>query len=181
MLKSLPPLGLRNLKTALSVLICLLLFLALGRENASFACVAAVVSMGDNTENSLRFGWERILSTLIGGAIGLLVYFLDGFLIFPGATTLISAVGIIPTIYICVLIRKPQCVQIACLVFLMMIVGTHAGLSTETYLYKRFIDTVLGVFVGTAVNVLIRPRKRRAVRPEDAPTDAAFPAVPGEV
>ena len=48
--------GLRNIKTALAVTVCMIIFQFLGRENAFYACIAAVICMKDTVSSSFTMG-----------------------------------------------------------------------------------------------------------------------------
>ncbi|MGL4771994.1 MAG: aromatic acid exporter family protein, partial [Clostridium sp.] len=53
--------GLRNIKTALAVFVCMFLFSIFNNDNPFYACIAAVICMGDTVENSLIMGKNRII------------------------------------------------------------------------------------------------------------------------
>ena len=60
----LPHIGSRNIKTALSVLICLIFW-----PNSLFAAIAAVICVQSTIENSLKIGLNRLIGTLLGGVL----------------------------------------------------------------------------------------------------------------
>lgn len=72
--------GMRNIKTALSVFICLC-FEAINQDKALFACMAAVMCVQNTIEDSMKIGISRIIGTIIGGLSGaLILYIVNTFL-----------------------------------------------------------------------------------------------------
>ena len=69
---NIPKIGMRNIKTAFSVFICIALFNLFKRDNAFYACIAAVICMKDTYENSLSIGINRLLGTFLGGLLGII-------------------------------------------------------------------------------------------------------------
>ena len=91
-----PKIGMRNIKTAISVFLCITLFNLFKRDNAFYACIAAVICMKDTYENSLSIGINRLLGTFLGGLFGIITIYLLSFL--PSISTpnaLITAFGTI--------------------------------------------------------------------------------------
>ena len=87
--------GMRNIKTGLGVMICVLIGYLHIIDNTFFAAAACIVCMQTTVKGSLRVGFNRLKGTLVGGIIGFLFV-----LIHPGSPFL-ACIGIITTIYIC--------------------------------------------------------------------------------
>lgn len=157
-----PKIGLRNIKTALAVLVCLCLFELLGR-NPLYACIAAIVSMQPTVENSIREGANRLIGTAIGGFMGIL--FLLTKLVYYNIWVYIflTAIGIVFVIYLNLLLDKPGSVSISCVVFLVILINAEmienntVPYSLE-YAVNRIIDTAVGIMIGVLVNIVIRKR-----------------------
>ena len=64
----LPKVGLRTFKSGLAVFLCLLLI----PNEPFFACLTAVICLGDTVTNSVRTGINRGVGTIIGAFSGLL-------------------------------------------------------------------------------------------------------------
>ena len=47
-----PKIGMRNIKTAISVFLCLVLFESVNRDNSFYACIAAIICMQQTVENT---------------------------------------------------------------------------------------------------------------------------------
>ncbi|MDT2191533.1 FUSC family protein [Paenibacillus larvae] len=70
-IRKLPRIGMRNVKTAIAVLLCILILRLFQIESPFYACIAAVITMQNTVEDSYETGINRIIGTLIGAAIGL--------------------------------------------------------------------------------------------------------------
>lgn len=149
-----PKLGLRNIKTAISVCICLVLF----SKDPFFATVAAIMCMQDTVENSLKIGFTRIIGTLLGGILGLIFLNLTRFLNADFFIPLITGIGVSSAIYLCNAIKKPASSAMSSLVLVAIMIAP-AGSSAFHYAFKRTIETTLGIIVAILVNKYIKPQK----------------------
>ena len=70
LLPHLPRVGLRNLKTALAATLCAILYAIVGR-NPTFACIGAIFGMGADMNDSWESGANRLIGTVLGGVLGL--------------------------------------------------------------------------------------------------------------
>lgn len=144
-----PKLGMRTIKTGISVLCCVLFggFIA---ENVFFSAIACIVSVQDTVKASLKSGFNRVAGTILGGLIGFLFA-----LIKPGDPFL-CGLGIILTIYVCNLINDKSIV-ISCVTFLAIHLGVGSN-DPVMYSINRVWDTSVGVILGVAVNyIFARP------------------------
>lgn len=154
---NLPPIGLRNIKTALSVFICILIFRIFNNNYPFYACISAVICMKDTVDNSLNMGKDRLIGTFLGGMIGVVfIYSLSFFpyLLHPNA--IITALGVIICIYICTSINKPGSVSICCIVFIGIMIS-YTGSESYYYAITRTFDTAIGVVVAVLVNKYLEP------------------------
>ncbi|ERK28486.1 FUSC family protein [Clostridium intestinale] len=153
-INKLPKIGLRNLKTALSVLACILLFEILNRELPFYACIAAVICTGDSVKNSVLAGKNRLIGTLIGGLHGILFIFIEPYIPIP--TSVLISLGIVIVIYTGVILKKQPSISISCVVFLAIMINIRGGV---TYLYaiNRIIDTAIGIVIAVLVNKYFNP------------------------
>lgn len=149
--------GMRNIKTGMGVLICVLIGYLNILDKTFYAAIACVVCMQTTVKASLTVGLNRLKGTFIGGLIGFLFA-----LIRPG-DPLLSCLGIIITIYICNLLKINKSITIACVVYC----AIHLGIGTANPVYysiHRIIDTSIGVVVGIAVNYFIyRPNYLKSI------------------
>lgn len=159
---NLPLLGLRNIKTAISVTICIIIFNIINRDNASFACIAAVFCMQDTVSNSINMGKNRILGTFLGGLIGIFLIYLSS--IFPFLYTInsiMTGVGISLSIYILTILNEPESVAASCLVIIGIMISYDRQLNPYSYAIDRTIDTALGILIAILVNKYIHPPKEK--------------------
>lgn len=143
--------GMRNIKTGIGVMICVLVGYFKIVDNAFFAATACIVSMQTTVKSSLAVGLNRLKGTFLGGIIGFLFV-----LIKPG-DPILSSLGIIVTIYICNLLKINKSITIACVVYcsIYLSIGNNNPID---YSINRIIDTSIGVLIGVAVNYyLYRP------------------------
>ena len=155
-----PGLGLRSLKTALAVVFTALFYAFFQNSNPTFACIGAIFGMGSDMQESRRSGGNRFFGTIIGGFIGLGLYWMEHQIFPDGCYWLrmpLVFVGIIIMISLCVLFRWPGGVQPGGVVLCIILFNTpahHIG-----YAVSRMIDTGVGVVIALLVNYLL-PRSR---------------------
>lgn len=149
----LPHIGSRNIKTALSVLVCLIFW-----PNSLFAAIAAVICVQDTVENSLHIGINRLIGTLMGGILGVIFLYVTNELHLQKALPLIVAIGVSLIIYICNVIKKPSACSISSIT-LMSIILSQSYNNPLMYSLQRTIETAFGVIVAILINKYIHPPK----------------------
>nr|WP_305118239.1 aromatic acid exporter family protein [uncultured Acetatifactor sp.] len=152
--------GLRSLKTALAAMLTALLYAFLPDSNPTFACIGAVFGMGADMEESRRSGGNRFFGTIIGGFIGLGLYWLEHLAFPEGCYWLrlpLIFLGIVIMIALCVLFHWPGGVQPGGVVLCIILFNTPAH--HIDYAIHRMLDTGVGVLIALAVNYLL-PRNR---------------------
>lgn len=146
--------GMRNIKTAIAVFICIIT-LGFSKFNFPFyACIAAIITMDKTIYNSFKIGKNRTIGTTIGALVGLVFALLmpnNNFLI-----PLCMAIGISLTIYLCNTLGYKKSITIACIVFI-AITGNLKGTSPLHYATNRLFETVLGIIIAVIVNYLVFP------------------------
>lgn len=155
-----PGLGLRSMKTALAAVLTALLYAFLPDSNPTFACIGAIFGMGADMEESRRSGGNRFFGTIIGGFIGLGLYWLEHLIYPEGCYWLrlpLVFLGIVVMISLCVLFRWPGGVQPGGVVLCIILFNTPAH--HIDYAISRMIDTGIGVLIALLVNYLL-PRNK---------------------
>lgn len=142
--------GMRNVKTALSVLICILLFQLFKMGSPFYAAIAAIISMQSSVADSFKTGKYRMLGTFLGALVGLIFA-----LIGHGSPILIS-LGIMIIIYISNLLKWNKSISIAGVVFISIMINMNGG-SPFAYSFNRLVDTLIGITVAVLVNYFISP------------------------
>ena len=141
---NLQTIGARNLKTSLSVFICIIVFELLGRSSAFFACIAAMMCMQDTVENSYKMGKNRMLGTFLGAIVGLLL----------------TAIGTTIAIYLCILFNCKGAINSACIV-VFAIMTNLKGVGSYDYAFNRILDTFIGVIIAIIINRLVYPYQKK--------------------
>ena len=152
-----PGLGMRNLKTTLAVVVCMTVYAVFGRPIPFFACVAAVICMQDTVFNTVQYGLSRLLGSLIGGALGLGLLWVDAFGFWIGIHILLAGLGVCLAIYLALLFGNPNACALAATVLLSVFL-IDRGENQYWYALNRILETAFGIIVAIAINRLINPR-----------------------
>ena len=140
--------GMRNIKTGIGVMLCVLVGHLRMIDNTLFAAISCIVCMQTTVKGSLIAGLDRLKGTFIGGLIGFLFI-----LISPG-NPILSCLGIITTIYICNVLNINDSIGIACVVYCAIYLGVGTN-SPIAYSFHRIVDTSVGIIIGVCVNYFI--------------------------
>ena len=158
-----PRIGMRMIKTAVAVAICLLIYLLRGKQGVPvFSTIAAIICMQPYVENSVTVAFNRIIGTLTGAVMGLFVLYLFQW-IPPRVEFLdyiIISLAVIPAMYITVVLKKTGASAMAAVVLLSITLseGRYGPLVDA---FNRSFETIVGILVSLGVNVIHLPRKRR--------------------
>ena len=148
---TLPKIGLRNIKTAVSASLCVLIYFIFDR-NPTFACIGAVFGMDNSLPSSWETGGNRLMGTIIGGFIGMGFFFLSTILPFPNISKFILLFsGIMLLIYISQLFHFAGAIQAGAVVFYIIMLNTSAD-KYIMYAINRMIDTGFGVIMSIFIN-----------------------------
>lgn len=156
----LPKVGLRNLKTALSATLCATLYALIGR-NPTFACIGAIFGMGSDMNDSWKNGGNRLIGTVIGGFLGMGLFWLYLFVApYGGRVWLLPLlfIGVVILIVCAQLFHWPGAVQPGGVVLCIILFNTPVD-TYVPYALNRMVDTGVGVLVALGVNLLL-PRER---------------------
>lgn len=144
------PIGMRNIKTAIAVTISILIVQFFKLDSPFYAGIAAIISMQNSVTGSYKAGKNRILGTMTGALVGLIVSSISQ------NNAFLSGIGVMVVIYICNLLKWDKSTSIACIVC----TGIMVNLTDKTPLYysiHRTLDTLIGIIVSVLVNRLIKP------------------------
>ena len=148
---NLQTIGARNLKTSLSVFICIIVFELLGRSSAFFACIAAMMCMQDTVENSYKMGKNRMLGTFLGAVVGLLL---------TAIFNVLSIQHFIVYALLCILFNCKGAINSACIV-VFAIMTNLKGVGSYDYAFNRILDTFIGVIIAIIINRLVYPYQKK--------------------
>ena len=153
--------GMRNIKTALAVLICAMVYFMIDR-NPTFACIGAVFGMGSDMSTSKLGGGNRLFGTIIGGFIGMGLFRIY-ISVYPEAghhplLLLLVFIGTILLILISQLVKWPGAIQPGSVMLCIILFNTPVD-TYISYSMNRIFDTAIGVIVALGVNYFL-PRER---------------------
>ena len=163
----LPHIGQRIVKTSIAVFITLLVYYLRGYRGAEMpaeAAITAIICMQPYVRDTRDFAVNRFIGTLIGAAWGL--GFLLLMLIFPAMGTdlllvyLRMAIGVMLTLYTCVLVHRPDTSAQAAIVFVCMVIAFPDIEAPLQQALTRFAGVLLGTCASIAVNVFRLPRDK---------------------
>ncbi|MDO5707744.1 MAG: shikimate dehydrogenase [Andreesenia angusta] len=155
-----PKPGMRNIKTAVSVFLCLVLFRFLNKPYPIYACIAAIICTKDTIWNSYNASRSRIIGTVIGGLLGGIFLKLIQEFYFFLSFEIIAVSGIILLIYIFNLIDEKDSAALACVVYILLIINFQYSWEVRapySYAFERTIETSIGIVISLLVNRYIFP------------------------
>ncbi len=149
--------GMRAIKTVLSVFICFII--SYFRDASPFySAIAAVVSMKEDHETGLTEGKTRLKGTIIGGIYGLICLLFIDYVDFINTNIylefLVFSLFLIPIIYSNLKIKSSGSVSLSCIVFLSIVVSDKA-VSPYIRVYERTLETFIGVIVSVLINIIL--------------------------
>lgn len=153
--------GTRCIKTAISVTICTLIYLLIGR-NPTFACIGAVFGLGSDMADSRLNGGNRLFGTIFGGFIGMALFRL--YLVFcpNGELTALMLplvfVGVLLLILVAYTFKWRGAVQPGG-VMLCIVLFNQPVESYVSYSLNRILDTAAGVALSLLIAYLL-PKER---------------------
>lgn len=187
-IKKLPLPGMRNIKTAVSVLLCLVVYVLfpllaeitnefdgkffelltfiVNRQDPMFACIAAVVVMQSTVADSVSSGKSRIYGTALGAAAGLLFLLINLSVPVHLLNILLIAIGVVFLIYVCNLLKLQNAVSISVITFLVILISIGQK-SPILYAVNRLLDTGIGIVISIFVNRYLNFPFRKEKAPEE--------------
>ena len=157
----LPGIGLRNLKSAFSAALCAAVYYLIDR-NPTFACIGAVYGTGNDMGHSWQQGGNRLIGTVIGGFLGMGLFWFYLLLDPPGDQRVLliplTFVGVVVLICLAQMFHWPTAVQPGSVVLCIILFNTPVD-TYVSYALNRMVDTGVGVAVSMVINYLL-PRER---------------------
>ena len=143
--------GLRTIKTAVAVIISMLIVDHLGTTSSKliFAMLGAMAAVQPNFRSSLESCLTQVVGVLFGALIGV-------FLLFIKLPPLVAAgIGIVLVISLYNSFRISYSPGLPC--FIVVMICTTPDVQPITYALGRIWDTAIGLAVGMAINTLVFP------------------------
>lgn len=166
---TLPPIGMRILKSAVGVFLCFLINIFRNGEGIVFYSQLAVLwCMQDYVSETKAKAKQRTIGTVCGAVYGLIVlvlfqkvsvYFSQSPLEKELFSAVVVSLFIIVIIYTTVVLNKRQAAYFSCVVFLSIVVNHVADVNPYLFVWNRFLDTMIGILLGVFVNCFSLPRE----------------------
>lgn len=149
--------GMRTMKTALAVMICIFLFHITNRGAPMIAALAAVFSLRQDLTTSVSFGRSRILGNTLGGLFAIFYFFVSQFF----HNNFLVQLFLLPALVAVIIIFSDGInnnAGIVSAIATMLLIALSLDQS-ESILYalQRVADTFIGTTVAILLNFLIRP------------------------
>lgn len=158
MFHNIPIAGMRVIKTALAVFLCLSISHFTNSQQFVYASIVAIVCMQKDWENSMTAAGNRIVATLFGVAFGYFTYVSSGWLGILNMTTIryaYIAVMLVLLVNTLLIIEKHNVTSVASIVFVSVASIQSEGHSAGQFALVRMIDTFVGIGVALLVNITI--------------------------
>jgi uncharacterized membrane protein YgaE (UPF0421/DUF939 family) len=152
--------GMRVVKTAAAVMICLLIALFTGGwDSIPITAVSAIVTLRPTRGETVNTGIFRVLGTIIGGVIGTLAVLIGLFLPYynDGLFVIVIPLMLLLNLYLCNVLKMQDACTISCVVTILVAAHIDLDLSVGgalVYTLLRLRDTLIGVVVATLLNIV---------------------------
>lgn len=151
--------GSRTAKTALAIMICVLLFRDTNaNQSAMISSLAAVFALRQDLSTTISFGKSRIIGNSIGGLLAVLYYLINrGF-----HQNFLIELLVLPLLAACCIIindgiNNNSGIVAGMAAFLMISLVVVPGKNIQ-YMLMRILDTFIGTFVAISINFIGRPK-----------------------
>jgi uncharacterized membrane protein YgaE (UPF0421/DUF939 family) len=168
----------RTVKTALAVLIVMLLYVGASyldvanNFDAFLAVTAAIICMQDSVKNSITIGLGRLEGVVVGALLGLGIMSVDLAFHNVALHLVLVVLGTIILIAVCNLLDINKAIIMGCVVFFLIVLQTTGAMSPLESSIRRFLDTAVGMVIAITINHLIHnPDKQGAGGDDDADDD----------
>lgn len=156
--------GLRAIKTAIAVSLCMLMTYVFKRDEAFIAAFAAIICMQPTYNQTFKSGLNRTFGTVLGGFIGYALLELATIIPFYQSwwNIILAPICLLLVIYLCNMFNKQPSVSIACIVLLCCIAQPSEGINdTLIYVINRVLSTTFGIVIAMLVNKFLWPKKSK--------------------
>lgn len=153
-----PGIGMRILKSALAVSLCMVINLLRGDSGIVFySQLAALWCIQMYRSNTISNALQRMIGTVVGALFGLIYLLVYPLVITTGINNVFVDVisifaGVVLVIYSTVLIKRKQASYFSCVVFLSIVINHIGDANPYLFVWNRFLDTVIGILIGLFIN-----------------------------
>ncbi|MFR1214570.1 MAG: HAD hydrolase family protein [Acutalibacteraceae bacterium] len=153
----------RLIKTAVAVFLCFLVDFFRDGGTPFYSAIAAILCMQPELGSSLKVGKERIIATIIGGVVGMAMLAFERYAV-PIEPVLVRylviSIMVIILMYITVLIKKPSCAYLTCVVFMSIVISHVADANIYVFALNRILDTLIGILIAIVINAIHIPHRK---------------------
>ncbi|HIX70519.1 FUSC family protein [Enterococcus diestrammenae] len=162
--------GFRNIKTGVSVFLCILISFLLQRETYVVACITAIFTIRDDHVNTVRYGKHRIMGNTFGAIASMICIFI--FKTFGQSKPVqLVAIPLVIMLIIALLARfdyhEGTVGACATLLTILFMIPSY---DSYHYAFNRVIDSIIGMFIAIAVNRILPTPETCEKAPADAPS-----------
>ncbi len=73
---------------------------------------------------------------------------------------LVISIMVIILMYITVLLKKPSCAYLTCVVFMSIVISHVADANIYVFALNRILDTLIGIFIAIVINAIHIPHRK---------------------
>lgn len=153
-----PGIGMRIIKSAVAVAICYIInWFRGGLGMVFYSQLAALWCIQMYRSNTTKNAMQRTIGTVVGAIYGLIFLLVNPYISHSNsmgkfASEMIISFMIIVVLYTTVLLKHKQSSYFSCVVFLSIVVNHVGDINPYLFVWNRFLDTMIGIAVGIAVN-----------------------------
>ncbi|MFC4771385.1 FUSC family protein [Enterococcus hermanniensis] len=151
-------LGMRTIKTALAVMLCILLFHITDRGSPLIAALATVFSLRQDLTTSISFGRSRVLGNSLGGLLAMIYYYIQAFFNNEFFVELL----ILPLFVILVIVLSDGLNNnsgiISAIATMLLIALSIPQGESALFALNRVLDTFIGTIIAISLNGVITPQ-----------------------
>lgn len=156
-------LGLRTIKTALSVAICLLFFHFTQFGSPMVTAIAAVFALRENISSTYSFGKSRIIGNTLGGVAALTYFALENY----ATNSFLLQLFCVPLLIIFIIVFSDGINNntgiIGSIATFLIIALSGPSTNKIAYAVERVVDTFIGTFIAIGVNSLVKPPQKEEI------------------
>lgn len=150
-------LGMRTIKSALAVFLCILFFHVTDRGLPMIAALSAVFSLRQDLTTTVSFGRSRIIGNSIGGFLGIIYFLVKNYF----HNDFLVELFLLPVLVVIVIvvsdgINNNSGIISAIATLLLIALSVPQG-ESSLYAIQRVLDTFIGTFIAIGINFFLRP------------------------
>lgn len=150
-------LGMRTIKSALAVFLCILFFHVTDRGLPMIAALSAVFSLRQDLTTTVSFGRSRIIGNSIGGFLGIIFFLVKNYF----HNDFLVELFLLPVLVVIVIvvsdgINNNSGIISAIATLLLIALSVPQG-ESSLYAIQRVLDTFIGTFIAIGINFFLRP------------------------